>query len=355
MQSKCEKISINAASSIADAMKVLTNEAQQIVLVIDDRRRLIGTVTDGDIRRGLLKDNTLESSVSNVMRQDPIIVTEGASREEIFALLGKHKIHQLPVVDSEGVLVSLVVIDEILVNPKKENLIILMAGGMGRRLGDLTKSRPKPLIAVGGRPILETILLNFVKQGYCNFLISVNYKSDMIQEHFGDGSTWGVNINYLQESQRMGTAGALSLIGDRPDKPFFVMNGDLLTNVNFDAMLKFHAKHQAIATMGVREYDFQVPYGVVRTNEALIKAIDEKPVQHFFVNAGMYVLEPEVIEFIPQDHFFDMPQLFNRLLKKDKRVSSFPIHEYWMDIGRLSELEKAQNDFSDYFGESDEF
>lgn len=348
-----EKISVDVTSTLADAMQVLDKEALQIVLVTDGNTRLLGTVTDGDIRRGLLNGVALNAPIDKVMRHSPITTKKGTSKEEVLSILSLNKIHHLPIVNENGILVGLELLDDMFHSNKKDNLVVLMAGGMGRRLGDLTKNIPKPLIKVGTRPILETILSRFIKQGYWKYLISVNYKSDMIENYFGDGSAWGVEIGYLRESQRLGTAGALSLISQKPDRPFFVMNGDLLTNINFDSMLKFHAKYKSYATMGVREYDLQIPYGVVYTNEEKITNIVEKPIQRFFVNSGIYILEPDVIDFIPEACFFDMPNLFKELLGVKKNITSFPVHEYWMDIGRASELEKAQNEFSENFSEHD--
>jgi NDP-sugar pyrophosphorylase family protein len=220
-----------------------------------------------------------------------------------------------------------------------------MAGGLGERLRPLTDSCPKPMLHVGGKPILENILESFIDQGFCNFFISVNYMAEAIIDYFGDGSCWGVSINYLREDKRLGTAGALSLLPSTPEEPFFVMNGDLLTKIRFDSMLQFHKEHKAAATMAVREYDFQVPYGVVKMNGAQIQSIDEKPIHKFFVSAGIYLLAPEVMAHVPNGQHLDMPNLFEQTSSAGGVATAFPLREYWIDIGRLEEFEKAQNEW----------
>ena len=224
-----------------------------------------------------------------------------------------------------------------------------MAGGFGTRLRPLTNSIPKVMLKVGARPILEIILLGFIEHGFVNFYISVYYLSDQIKEHFGDGSRWGVNINYIEELEPLGTCGALSLLPDTINEPIMIMNGDLLTNINFSSLLNFHKNHCSIATMCVREYTIEVPYGVVESSDSRITSIVEKPRQHYFVNAGVYVLAPEVFKNIPKSLKKDMPDLFNELIANKDNVFMFPLHEYWLDIGRLGDFEKAQQDVLNIF------
>ena len=216
-------------------------------------------------------------------------------------------------------------------------------------LGPLTANQPKPLLKVGQKPILETIMENFIRHGFRKFYFSVNYLGEMIETHFGDGSRWGVRIEYLREQKRLGTAGALSLLPEKPDKPFFVMNGDILTNVDFAQLLHFHVHTGATATMCVRDYDFQVPYGVVRIEGERLARIEEKPVQRFFVNAGIYVLEPPALDLTPADTFFDMPQLFERIVECGQEAAVFPIREYWLDIGRGDDLQRARSEYELHF------
>jgi len=255
----------------------------------------------------------------------------------------------VPIVDNEGRLVGIEEMDELLKPSVKTNRVVLMVGGLGTRLRPLTEHTPKPMLKVGNKPILETIILNFKKYGFTNIILSVSYKSEIIEEYFKDGQEFGVNIEYIHENKRMGTAGALGLIREKLNEPFFVMNGDLLTNINFEHMMEYHLSNNAIATMGVREYDFQVPYGVVNVDGEKILSIEEKPVHSFFVSAGVYVLDSKVLDFIPNDEFYDMPTLFEKVIENNMKSVSFPIREYWLDIGRLEELEKANNEYNEVF------
>ncbi|MCF6173216.1 MAG: NTP transferase domain-containing protein [Campylobacteraceae bacterium] len=226
-----------------------------------------------------------------------------------------------------------------------------MVGGLGTRLRPLTETTPKPMLPVGGKPILQTIVERFASYGFVNIVMCVGYKSNIIQDYFGDGSRFGVNIEYVLENKRMGTAGALSLLSDaqKPKEPFFVMNGDLLTNMNFENMLEFHSSNNSKATMAVREYDFQVPYGVVNVDNGKIINIEEKPVHKFFVSAGIYMLNPDAIELIPNNEFYDMPTLFEKYIELGENTMSFPLREYWLDIGRIEEYEQANSEYMRVF------
>ncbi|MDH4101509.1 MAG: nucleotidyltransferase family protein, partial [Nitrospirota bacterium] len=257
--------------------------------------------------------------------------------------------HQVPIVDSEGRVVGIELLDEILHAETFDNAVVLMAGGLGSRLRPLTDDTPKPLLKVGNKPILETIIENFMEYGFNRFFISINYKGEKIEEYFGDGARWGADITYMRETDRMGTAGALAGLAGKIDKPVFVMNGDLLTRVNFKQLMKFHVEQKGAATMCVRNYDLQVPYGVVTTDRYRLLSIEEKPSQRFFVNAGIYVIEPEVIGLIPQNTYFDMPELFKKLVEMKKEAAVFLIREYWLDIGRFDDLERANGEFARIF------
>ena len=252
-------------------------------------------------------------------------------------------------VDELGKLVGIEDIEDIIKPVGKTNRVILMVGGLGTRLRPLTQDTPKPMLKVGNKPILQTIVEKFAEYGFVNITMCVNFNASIIRDYFGDGKEFGVNIDYVLEQKRMGTAGALSLLKERPSEPFFVMNGDLLTNVNFEHIFNYHMLNKATATMCVREYDYEVPYGVVKMNDNKITAIAEKPVQKFFVSAGIYMLSPEILDLIPQDEFYDMPTLFEKAIAQDKNVISFPIHEYWIDIGRLEEYQKANEEYAKIF------
>ncbi|MGG1312925.1 MULTISPECIES: nucleotidyltransferase family protein [Cohnella] len=342
-----ESLLVTAETTILKTMEVMDKGAKQIVLVVDSNRVLIGTITDGDIRRGILRGEKLDVPVSLIMNRNPVVATIGESRDTLIALMKARKLHQLPIVDENGVVVDVVFLDDYLQVKKNDNWVVLMAGGLGTRLAPLTHNCPKPLLKVGSKPILELILENFIAQGFYRFYISVNYKAEMIIEHFGNGSRWGVEIRYLHENMRLGTAGALSLLPEKPSDPFIVMNGDLMTKINFVQALQFHHENNAKATMCVREYEYQIPYGVVKVNQHRLCAIEEKPVQRFFISGGIYILNPEVLDLIPKASYYDMPSLFETLINRQEPTTAYPIREYWMDIGRMDDYERAVNDYEE--------
>lgn len=342
-------ICVSPSSPIIKAIEAIESGSRQIALVADDSRRLIGTVTDGDIRRGILRGIGLEQAVSEVMNLHPLKAHIDEGSESILRLLRDRDIRQVPIVDSEGKLVGLETLDELVQQEARDVWVVLMAGGLGTRLRPLTDSVPKPLLHVGGRPLLETIIENFALQGFRRIFLSVHYKAEMFKQHFGNGSALGVSIEYIHEVGRRGTAGALALLPEVPPRTLIVMNGDLLTTVNFRRFLDFHREHNARATMGVREYSFQVPYGVVKTDQHRLVSLSEKPVQHFFVNAGIYALEPSVLELIPKEGPYDMPRLFDAITAEGGEAAVFPVLEYWLDVGRMSDLDRANQEFSSVF------
>ena len=342
-------IKLNINSTIKEALKIIDSGAIRIALVVDSDNKLLGTLSDGDIRRGLLKNLSLNDTIEDLYSKSPTIASVNDSNERIIQKAISKQVYQIPVVDDEGIVVDIVNLATLLNITKKRNRVILMAGGLGTRLRPLTQDIPKPLLKVGNKPILETIIKNFANYGFVNITISLNYKGEMIKDYFGDGSDFGVNIDYIEENMRLGTAGALSLIENKPNEAFFVMNADLLTDVNFSHLLDFHSFSNSDATMCVREYEYQVPYGVIEVEESNVTSIVEKPIQKFFVNAGIYVLSPKVFDYIPKNEFYDMPTLFNTFIEKEKKVISFPIHEYWLDIGRLEEYKQATEEDENIF------
>jgi dTDP-glucose pyrophosphorylase len=335
---------VSPDATLKETIRRIDEGSLQIALVVDESQRLLGTVTDGDVRRGLLRGVSLDDPALAIMNRRPTVAAPDQSRDVILALMKGGLLHHVPLVDAQGRVVGMEVLDELLA-PARDNWVVLMAGGLGSRLRPLTEDTPKPLLKLGQKPILENILENFIEHGFRRFFLSVNYKADMFKTHFGDGSRFGVQISYLEEQVRMGTAGALTLLPEKPDRTIMVMNADLLTKVSFTHFLDFHRSHRAAATMGVREYELQVPYGVVRMASHRISDITEKPVQKFFVNAGIYALEPETLDLIPSNQFFDMPALFERVIASRKETVAFPIREYWLDIGQISDLERAMSDF----------
>lgn len=344
-----DDILIRESASILDVLQIIDKSSKQLAIVVDEEKKLLGTVSDGDIRRALLKNISLNDSIENIYFRTPTVANINDSKEELINICKVKKLHQVPIVDDYGNLVGLEILDELISKDKKTNKVILMVGGLGTRLRPLTDNIPKPMLKVGKKPILQTIIEKFAEYGYTDIVLCVNYKSDIIQDFFKDGSEFRVNIEYIFEEQRMGTAGALSLLKSKPTEPFFVMNGDLLTNVNFEHLDNYHTSNNSMATMCVREYDLQVPYGVVNVENSKILSIEEKPTHKFFVSAGIYMLSPEVLEYIPQNEFYDMPTLFEKLISEEKNIISFPLREYWLDIGRLEEYKKANEEYDEVF------
>ena len=321
----------------------------QFAVVVDDDLKLLGVLTDGDIRRGLLRGLGLESSIESLINKHPVVANINDTKERILELANEKKLHQIPII-SNGKLIGIQDIREFLAPKNKPNKVILMVGGLGTRLRPLTNDVPKPMLDVGNKPILHTIVENFAKYGYTDIIMCVNYKSEIIKEYFGNGDKFGVKIEYVLENQRMGTAGALSLLKERPKDDFFVMNGDLLTNVNFEYLHEYHKDSNALASICIRKYEMQVPYGVVNVRANKVTSIEEKPTQSFFVSAGIYMFSPIVLDFIPKGVFYDMPTLLGELLKQGFAVYPFFIREYWLDIGKMDEYRRANDEYEGVFG-----
>ena len=336
---------IGPGSAISDAIRVIEDSAHKICLVVDEGDRLLGTITDGDIRRGFLRSLPFEEPVTAIMKHDPVVGHVGDGLESHAEAMRSAVVRHLPIVDDEGRVLGLVLDDPLHCEERMDNWVVLMAGGLGSRLNPITEDTPKPLLKVGEKPLLETIVEKFTSQGFHRFYISVNYKGQIVKRHFGDGSRWDAEIRYLEEDERLGTAGALGLLPERPALPAIVMNGDVLTKVDFRNLLAFHNEQEAEATMAVREYDFQVPFGVVELSGAEVLNVEEKPVHRFFVNAGIYVIHPGVLDSVPPNTHLDMTDLFRRLVADGRKSAAFPIREYWVDIGRLDDLEQANREF----------
>ncbi|MGC9386988.1 MAG: nucleotidyltransferase family protein [Hydrogenovibrio sp.] len=343
-----QAISIGEDATIRDALTVLDQQAMQIALVITDDRRLIGTVTDGDIRRGLLRGESLDSAITQVANREPTVGFEAETEMVWHQHMKRRSLRHLPILNGQQQLVGLYY-HKTRLTPRRENPVVLMLGGLGMRLRPLTETVPKPMLPVGNQPILETIVKHIAEQGFTDFYFCINYLGEKIRQYFGDGKKWGIQITYIEESKPMGTAGALSLLPKRPGLPFIVMNGDLLTKVDFRALLDFHAEHDNCVTTCVREYSHQVPYGVIEMEGAYIRELVEKPVYRYFVNAGIYCLSPQVLDKVPPDSVYDMPTLVDTLIDENQRTGGFPLTEYWMDIGHIPDYEQAQADYEVYF------
>jgi dTDP-glucose pyrophosphorylase len=344
-----ERTLIGASTTLREALETIDQAGCQMALVVDDARRLLGTLSDGDARRALLRGVQLTDLASSAMHTTPWCVSVADDRQTALAAMRRQGLHQVPVVNTDRTVVGLIVIDDYLTVPEREHCVIVMAGGIGSRLASLTRETPKPMLMVGSRPLLETIIRAYADHGFRRFYVAVNYKAEQIETHFGDGSGFGVEIQYLRERQRLGTAGALSLLPKRPSAPFVVTNADLLTQEDYGAMVDAHISSGADATMAVRNYEMQVPFGVVRTVDGRIETIEEKPVQRFTVSAGMYVLSPSVLDLVPTDCHFDMTSLFEAIVKSGLRTRCHHIDGYWLDIGRLPDYERANLDFPKMF------
>ncbi|KIL97795.1 D-glycero-D-manno-heptose 1-phosphate guanosyltransferase [Paramagnetospirillum magnetotacticum MS-1] len=348
-----DQILVGPTVPILDVIKILDRFAAQIVLVVDSDRRLLGTITDGDIRRGILRGLVLDEPATAIMNPKPLTALPSSSPQERLALIRSRRLRHLPVVDAGGVLVGLETESELLAGEELPNWVILMVGGLGERLRPLTATTPKPLLPVGGRPLLETILLQLAASGFRRVFLAVNYMAEKFEEAFGDGSRLGLDIRYLREDGKLGTAGALGLLPEMPSGPVVVMNGDVLTSVNYRALLDFHAEQAAAATMCVREYDIEVPYGVVEVENSRVRGLKEKPVLTHFINAGIYVLDPVVLGHLETGQPCDMPGLLTKMMAQERPVVAFPIREYWLDIGRLDDFAKANGDYDHVFRGTD--
>jgi len=351
MNSKAlEFLFISSDHSIRAAMACVDRGGCGIALVVDQERHLLGTITDGDVRRAVLAGTDLELPVSVLLNRKistqypkPVTAQLGASRETFLELLHQNILRQLPILDDEGRVVDIVMLDDLIPTQDLPMQAVIMAGGMGTRLRPLTEDLPKPMLPVGGKPLMELMIEQLRQVGIRRVNVTTHYKPEKISDHFGDGSSFGVELNYVNEEKPLGTGGALGLM-DTPTETMLVINGDVLTQVNFRAMLAYHQEHRAVMTIAVKQYDIKVPYGVIECSGSRVCNLKEKPQMHFLVNAGVYLLEPKVYEFIPNGKHFNMTDLIQRLLDSDHIVASFPIIEYWLDIGQFADYEQAQND-----------
>ena len=349
-----ETLTACCVSETADVIKIwesFNRTLLQVALVVNENNQLCGIITDGDIRRALVGGKPLSSTAAEIMNHHPLVFKQGETKDYIIRQMQKRCVYQAPVVDAAGCVIDLYSLKNLLLKENRNNTVVLMAGGLGTRLRPLTAKTPKPLLKIGNKPILETILTGFIENGFHRFFFAVNYKSEQIEAYFGNGEKWDVEINYLHEQKRLGTAGALSLLPERPQEEIIVMNGDLLTKVDFAEFLDYHLQEKSVATMGVREYSWQIPYGVIDMKDDRISGITEKPVQSCYVNAGMYVLSPEAVDKVKIADYLDMPDLFQNLIAEGAKTTVYPIRDYWMDIGRLDDFEQAQNDYLTVFGQ----
>jgi len=323
------------------AIEQLNRVGIKIALVLDDKNKLLGTISDGDFRRGMLKGLSLEDTVEKIMNKNPRSVSEGTGRSEILKLMNDTKILQIPIVDKNNYLIGLHLWDNVSIHAQYSNIMVIMAGGKGSRLHPQTENRPKPMLLVAGLPILEHIIKRAKNQGFNHFIIAVNYLGQVIEDYFKDGQKFGVKIEYLHEDAPLGTAGALSLLSDKPEKAFIVTNGDVITDINYSDFLDYHTVQNAAATVAVHTHEFQIPYGVLKINDLEVESYEEKPIVSSLINAGVYALEPDVLDLIREIKFRDMPEILEISRNLRKKVIVYPLHESWIDIGRPIDLENA--------------
>lgn len=341
---------IAPTASIREAMACIDRNQRGIVLVVEADRALLGTITDGDVRRAMLAGLDLESPVSVILERKanspyprPVSAPVTADRETLLQIMRERSVRQIPLLDEAGRVVEVVTQDDLLPAQILPLQAVIMAGGFGTRLRPLTEDLPKPMLPVGGRPLMELIVEQLQQAGIRRVNVTTHYKPEKIIEHFGDGHAFGVELNYVNEDRPLGTGGALGLM-PQPTEPVLVINGDILTQVDFRAMLDFHRENRADLTLAVRRYEMQVPYGVIECEGARVQYLREKPQLGFLVNAGIYLLEPAVYQFIPQGQHFNMTDLIQWLLDAGRTVVSFPIREYWLDIGQHADYTQAQDD-----------
>jgi len=339
---------LGLGASLRDVLEVMTRSGKQIVLVIDADGRLAGVVTDGDIRRAMLRGASLDAKVDEVVNRAPLVGPAGLSATEALQLMRTRSVRHLPLLDAERRVAGLLRLEDLLVPPPLRSRAVIMAGGEGRRLRPLTEATPKPLIAVGGKPLIEIMIERLRRAGIADITIAVHHKSDMIRERLGDGSRLGVRIDYAIEPKPLGTMGALTLLRGRLDGPFFVVNADILTKCDFRAMWDFHrGQHNAAMTVGVSIHQVDIPYGEFTLHDGRVTRVEEKPRKEFPVNAGIYVLDPGAIELIPAGEYFDATDMIRTLVDRGRVVAAHLIREYWLDVGRVHDLEKANRDIAE--------
>jgi dTDP-glucose pyrophosphorylase len=341
---------VSEDATILESMQIINQAGAKFAIVVSKGNVLAGSVTDGDIRRGLIEGKKISDRVSEIMNLHPVAAPAGTTKQELIELLQDKKLTAVPIVSRSGVVTGVESLADLLLIQPRANHVILMAGGLGTRLGDLTTHTPKPMLKVGNKPILELILKNCIEHGFHKFFISVNYKSEAIEEYFGDGSKWNVSIQYLKEQSRLGTAGSLSLYQQSNGLPVVVMNADLLTKIKLTNLMSLHEADANDLTVCVRQYEHQVPYGVISTDNNKVTHVQEKPVYSYYVNGGIYVVSVDLLKSIPKNEVYDMPTFIQDIVNQ-KRVGFYPILEYWLDIGRRDDFEKAHLEFDEFFKE----
>ncbi len=349
--SDISNLTIHKDKTVIDALSVIDKSEIGIAIVINSERHLLGVVVDSDIRKFMLHGGTTSGAISKVMNKKPSLLKKGFSKEDFLFAISKGMKRNIPVVDKKNIPVGCV--SNVIIRSKRtyDNVIVLMLGGRGVRLMPYTNNKPKPMLEISEKPLLEIIINQLSRQGFNRFIFAINYLEEYIRNYFKDGKKFGVSIKYIIEDEQLGTSGALGLMKRNLEKPFFVMNGDLLTKVDFRNILEFHEQENNFTTIGSTNYGITVPYGVFQMNGQQITKIIEKPKYTYYVNAGIYLFNPKVLELFRERQYHDMIDLLNAVLNKGYKVSPYPIIEYWLDIGRVEEYKKANIDYKEHFEE----
>ena len=342
---------LKPSALLVDAVRAIEVSRRRIAVVTDDEGRVLGTLTDGDVRRCLLAGGSLDTTLDKAMNPRPISAQVGSPDEYLLDLMRRGNVMAVPLVDRAGRFVRLIHVSDLagadsIVRTDDVAFAVIMAGGDGLRLRPLTEGIPKAMVEIGGVPLLERQIQRLARAGLKRIYISVHYLSHIIEDHIGDGSAFGLEVRYLREQQKLGTAGALSLLPERPASPIIVMNGDILTTVDFGSLHAYHQLHGALVTIAAVDYRIQIPYGVIHMEAPYVTALLEKPSQRFLCNAGVYAVSPEALPLVPESSHSNMTDLINTCLAAKHRVAVFPVHEYWSDIGTADDLDKARALFS---------
>ena len=336
---------VSPDTTIHRVIEVIDKNKDGIALVVDECGQLVGTVTDGDIRRFMLANRSFDEPCANIMWTKPITALTGSSMDMLRSVMNKHRIRNIPLIDESKRPTCMVRLHDLMIHEEPRQAAVIMAGGEGRRLRPLTEDIPKPMVRLGDHPILENIIVNMAKFGITNLYITVNYHAEVIEDYFQDGANYGVNITYLREEKKLGTAGALSLLPEISSEPILVMNGDVVTNINFANFLDFHRRHRCVMCVAATQYHINIPYGVLNLAGHFVLGVEEKPSQCVLCNAGIYMINSELLRFIPSGKAYDMTDLLGDVVREGLPITAFPIHEYWIDIGQEENLRKAREDF----------
>ena len=343
-------LTLPPTATVRDALQAIDQNSTGIVLVVDEHQRILDSMTDGDLRRAILGGRTLDCGLAELMdrperqqRPRPITVTPETSPADVLSLMKRYAVQQVPVVDQQGTVLGMHTMRALVPDLDDGLEAVVMAGGFGSRLRPLTEDTPKPMLKVGDRPLLEHIIKGLRTSGIADVRVTTHYRPEVIHGHFGDGSEFGVNMDYVHEVEPLGTAGALRLL-ERPERTMLVMNGDILTNVDYRRMKAYHEECRALMTVAVRAHETYIPYGVIQERDGIVVGINEKPTIVHFVNAGIYMLDPRAFEYLGDNGRMDMTDLIVRLMDEGQTVASFPVTEYWLDIGHHDDYMRAQVD-----------